>query len=627
MERRLAAIFAADVVGYSRLMEADEEGTLAHLKALRENLIDPRITLHNGRIVKLMGDGALVEFASVVDAVRCGMEIQAAVAEHNAQVQHSERFELRIGINLGDVIVDGDDIYGDGVNVAARIEEMADPGGICISGSAFDQIKQKVETGFEFLGEQQVKNLAEPVRVYKLVDAPGVPGRVTRKSRAHKLYQRVGILAAAVIVVAAGGYAVWPLLNATKQETVDFCKKKDELQLPDRPSIAVLPFENLGTEPDEMRLDDIVTESIITTLAKVPDLFVIARNSTATYKGKPIKIKDVAQEFGVRYVIEGSVQRDADRMRITVQLIDSRTGRHIWVERYDRKAETSFAVVDEISFKIMNALEVSLTKGEQARIRGRAAENLEAYQYFLQAMEQQLRLSPDSNANAIQLAKKSIELDPKFWGGWIALGYAASSRYWYGSADKDESLGLGAKYAEKALEVGGKSNPDAYLLMSFVENYRGNHQTSIELAQKAIDLSPNMADAWGQLGITLNSAGRPSEAIPVIEKAMRLSPYAATYILFQLAKAYRFTGLHEKAIVANKRLICRSPQTTYAHRDIALSYGALGMEKEAGDAVAELLKIQPGYSLRDYIKKGDSGVDAKTRKRNVEILRRAGLPD
>ena len=350
------------------------------------------------------------------------------------------------------------------------------------------------------------------------------------------------------------GYVVWRVQEAP-QEVVDFCQQKNKLEAPDRPSLAVLPFDNLSPDSSQLHLGDIVNEAIITTLAKVPDLFVIARNSTSIYKGKPVKVQDVAKELGVRYVMEGSVQQIDDRMRITAQLIDSETERHIWAERYDRKAKESFDVMDEISFKILNALEVNLTEGEQAQIRGQGTDNLEAYQLYMKAMKEQLRLSPEGNANALQLAKKATELDPDFWGGWTALGYASTSRYWFGSADKSKSLRLGMEYAQKVLEIGGESNPDAHLLLSFVDTWRGNHQESIELARKALALSPNMADAWGQLGLTLNAAGRPDEAIPVIQSAMRLSPYYATYLLLQLAKAYRYTGRHEEAVLANRELL------------------------------------------------------------------------
>lgn len=627
MERRLAAIFAADVVGYSRLMEIDEVGTLAALNNIHRDLIDPEIVQRAGRIVKLMGDGMLVEFSSVIDAVACAVTIQRAMAERNVALPEPTRIVFRIGINLGDVIVENEDIFGDGVNVAARLESMAEPGGICVSGAVFDQLKQKIDVGYEYLGELQVKNLAEPIRTYRVILAPRAVGVVSGKSVQRSPLLQFGGLSALIVVAVLAGYAIWPRFEMSNDDTTDFCQLKTRLALPDRPSIAVLPFDNFSSDSEQQHLGDVASQTIVTALAKVPDLFVIANNSTETYKGQAVTPQTVAKDLGVRYVLEGSVQQVADRMRMSAKLIDTSSGEHVWAERYDLEAEKSFEAMDQIAFSILTELEVNLTEGEQARMRSRATTNIEAYQLYIQSTKEQLRLSPEGNANAVALAKRATELDPNFWGGWVALGYASSTRYWYGEADKGEALQHGLDLAQKAFDVGGDDLPDAHLLVSFVENWRGNHEKSIELARKALLLSPNMADAWGQLGISLNSAGRPHEAIPVLENAMRLSPYYATYILLQLAKAQRHTGRHEDAILANRKLICRSPELTFAWRDAALSYGALGQENEAQKAIAALLKIQPDYSIRDYIDKGDSGIDPEVRSRNIEILRRAGLPD
>lgn len=625
LDRKLAAILYADVAGYSRLTGEDEDSTHRVLSDYLD-LISATIEAHQGKVVHYAGDAVLAKFDAIVNALSAAIEIQDELETRNEDVPADRKVQFRIGINLGDVIEDRGDIYGDGVNVAARLESLADPGGICISDAVRSAVGKKLNIDYEDMGECEIKNITEPVRVFRAIFAPQATGRIIGKKRPARYHWWVAGLAAGMVALIGGGYMIW-LSQGVPQEPADFCEQKNKFEQPDRPSVAVLPFDNLSPDTGQQYVGDIVSESIITTLAKVPDLFVIARNSTAVYKGRPVKIQDVAEELGVRYVIEGSVQQVDDRIRITAQLIDSETERHVWAERYDRTAGKSFEVMDEISFRILNALEVNLTEGEQARIRGQGTDNLEAYQLYMQAMKEQLRLNPEGNANAIELAMRATELDPDFWGGWTALGYASTSRYWFGAADKSESLRLGMEYARKAMEVGGESNPDAYLLLNFVETWRGNYEEAIEQARKALELSPNMADGWGQLGMSLNAAGRPDEAIPVIQKAMRLSPYYATYLLVQIAKSYRYTGRHEEAILANRELICRSPDSVVTHRDLALSYGALGQDEEARGSVAELLKIQPDYSLQDYIDEGDTGIDPVLHARNVEILRRAGLPN
>ena len=358
MERRLAAILATDVVGYSRLMNDDEEGTLARLKAHRNEAIDPTIGKHRGRIVKLMGDGALAEFASIVDAVRCAVDIQAAMSERNADVPEDRRIQLRIGVNLGDVIVEGDDIYGDGVNIAARLEGLAEPGGICVSGTVFDHVKGKVDLDFADLGERQVKNIPGSLRVYSV--APD-----TKEGTTHD--------------------AVAPLYQTAEPEAGPARKESGEavigidLSLPDTPSIAVLPFANMSADPEQEYFSDGITEDIITALSKISSLLVVARNSTFTYKGRAVDVTQVSREQGVRYVLEGSVRKARNRVRVTAQLVDATTGHHLWAERYDRDLEDIFAVQDEITREVVIALDVRLIAGEQARLWSSGTKNLEAW--------------------------------------------------------------------------------------------------------------------------------------------------------------------------------------------------------------------------------------------------------
>ncbi len=366
VERRLAAILVADVVGYSALIRADEEGTRAAVRQHNAETVEPQIAAHNGRIFKTVGDGLLAEFASVVDAVRCAVEIQNAIKDHNADVVAEKRVEFRIGVNLGDVIVEGDDLHGDGVNVAARLEGLAEPQGICISGSAFEQVRDKLELGFEDLGDQQVKNIDRPVRAYRVLSDPDDAGKIVTAPTKRATRWKVPALAAAlVVIIAAGGLAWWqpwaPDVEPASVERMAF-------PLPEKPSIAVLPFDNLSGDPEQDYFGDGIAENIITALSKIPDMFVIARNSSFTYKGKPVKVQQVAEELGVRYVLEGSVQRSGDQVRVTAQLIDAVTGHHLWAERYDRQLTDIFALQDDIAQNIVTALEVKLTAGEQARV-------------------------------------------------------------------------------------------------------------------------------------------------------------------------------------------------------------------------------------------------------------------
>ncbi len=408
VERRLAAILAADVVGYSRLMAADEEGTLARLKALRREFIDPRTSAHHGRIVKLMGDGALVEFASVVDAVRCAVDIQRGMAERNADTATEQQIAFRIGINLGDVIIDGDDIYGDGVNVAARLEGLADPGAVVISGTAFDQAKNKIDAGFEYLGEQQVENLPEPVRTYRVLLDPEAAGTIKGESR-RRLHWGWVAAASVVLVIAATGL-VMDLILSWEQRSAP---GDAALPLPDKPSIAVLPFDNLSADPEEEYFVDGLTDDLITDLSKVSGLFVIARNSVFTYKDQAVDIRKVAEQLGVRYVLEGSVRRAGGRVRINAQLIEGSTGRHVWADRYDREYAEIFTLQDEVIARIVEALEVELSETEQNQVARLPTENLEAYNSYLRAEDLIYRSDRASVAAALGLYEKALALRPE----------------------------------------------------------------------------------------------------------------------------------------------------------------------------------------------------------------------
>jgi adenylate cyclase len=521
IERRLAAILSADVVGYGRLMAEDESGTLERLKAHRRELIDPEIAAHHGRIVKLMGDGALVEFASVVDAVQCAAEIQRGMVKRNAAIAPEHRIDFRVGINLGDVIVEGDDIYGDGVNVAARLETLAEPGGICISDVVQRSVQGKVELGFDDLGEQRVKNIAEPVRAYRVRMDPGAAG-VTKAIKPRRVRWLVA-LAVGGVLLAAIGSAGWRFYLQPLLQERSFAEQT-ALPLPDKPSIAVLPFDNMSADPAQEYFSDGITESLITHLSQLSGLFVIARNTAFTYKDHPVNVPQVGRELGVRYVLEGSVQRADDRVRITAQLIDAATGFHVWADRYDRELKDVFALQDEVTETIVSALEIELTENDRQGLTQRYTNSLEAYDLFLRGLEQYWQFSVGSNQRARGFFEQAIALDPNF-----ALAYANLAMTYSGlgfnlaGIDDDALRGRALWLAQKAVEL-DDSLPQVHLILSNVYLQRREYARAMEAIERAIALDPNYADAYAMRGDILQSIGRPEDALASLDHAMRLNP-------------------------------------------------------------------------------------------------------
>ncbi len=582
MERRLAAIMATDVVGYSRLIRADEEGTLAALQALRADLIDPKIAEHHGRIVKLMGDGMLVEFASVVDAVHAAVETQQAVTDHNADVPVDKRIELRIGINLGDVVIDGDDIQGDGVNVAARLEGMAEPGGICVSGMVYEGVRDRMNFPFEDLGEQEVKNINRPVRVWRWL---------------------------------ADGSAVV------------FRQADEPLPLPDKPSIAVLPFTNMSDDAEQEYFSDGITDDIITALSKISNLLVIARTSTFTYKGQAVDVKQVSREQSVRYVLEGSVRKAGARVRVTAQLIDATTGLHLWAERYDRDLEDIFAIQDEIMREIVVALDVHLIAGEQARLWSSGTKNLEAWECV--RLSQDLRVTPENLREARRLCKRALDLDPSYATAWTMLGWGhlhevdvamrhASKR------SREAVLGSALDCANKALEL-DPSYADAYCLLAICHLSKGEHDQAIAMSVKAVELAPNHAEVLGVSAITQNKSGRPEWSLELIRKAMRLCPVCPSWYLWVLGTAYRLTCQIDSAIGAFEAAIKRDADYLAPLVGLASTLGEVGREEDAKTSVSEILRIDPDFSIKKYMD-GLSYGDPAESARFEEGLRKAGLP-
>jgi TolB-like protein/class 3 adenylate cyclase len=489
-KRKLTAIFSADVAGYSRLMGDDEAATVKTLASYRE-VMASLIKQHRGRVVDSPGDNVLAEFVSVVDAVQCAVAVQKELQTRNAELPESRRMEFRIGINLGDVIDEEERIYGDGVNIAARLEALAEPGGICISKTAFDQIETKLPLGYEFLGEQDVKNIAKPVGAYRvLMDAEAVGkvvGEVTAKT---KQLRGVAIGAVAVLIIVAGALAIWNFYLRPDVEPASV--EKMAFSLPDEPSIAVLPFTNMSGDPQQDYLSDGLTGEIITSLSMVPRLFVIARNSTFTYKGKAVKVQQVAEELGVRYVLEGSVQKSGEKIRISAQLIDALTGRHLWAERYDRDLIDLFALQDEIIMKIMSAIQVKLTVGERARLGEKGTDNMEAYIKVLQASEYFYRRTKEGNIQTRKLAEEAIALDPEYPMAYYFLGGTRLSDPFLGlSKSRRKSLQEAARLYQKTLAI-DESHPRANGVLALVYGMQRQHEKSLAQAERAVTLNPNI---------------------------------------------------------------------------------------------------------------------------------------
>jgi len=628
VKRKLTAIFSADAKEYSRLMSQDEEATVKTLKQHRET-VSGLILDNRGRVVDAPGDNILAEFGSVVDAVKCAVEIQQALKTKNAGLPEDRRMHFRIGVNLGDVIEEEDRIYGDGVNIAARLEGLAEGGGIYISGTAFDQVKNKLSVGYQYVGKQTVKNIPDPVRAYKVLMEPEAAGKVIGEEEPKPTKWGWKTVAAGVLalVVLVGGL-VWNFyLRAPRIETASV--EKMAYPLPDKPSIAVLPFVNLSEDPKQEYFTDGMTDDLITDLSKISGLFVIARNSAFTYKGKPVKIRRVAEELGVRYVLEGSVRKADNRVRINAQLIDATTGGHLWAERYDGSLGDIFALQDRIREKIVAAIAVKMTAGEQEQIARRYTKTVAAYDAFLQGRAHYVRRTPEDFAKAVHYYEKAIELDPNYGRAYAALAltyWESQHHFWNQSLDVSW---YGARFrAEKYLQTAMK-NPTAlsHQVASKLHVDQHEHEEAIAEAQRAIALDPNDSDSYLAMAYALIHAGRPEEALDFVEKAMRLDPYYPAYYLFVLGLAHFALEQFEQAATLFERALKRNPIDYVPLIHLAAAYGHLDREQEAAAAVEELNKVQPGITLgfmsAPFMWKYRERVD---NDRLLDGLRKAGLP-
>jgi adenylate cyclase len=580
VQRRLAAILAADVVGYSRLMGEDETGTLSALKGLRAELIDPTIAEYNGRIVKLMGDGALVEFGSAVDAVECAINIQRATSRHNTEIPIDEAITFRIGVNVGDVIIDGDDIYGDGVNVAARLEGLADPGGICISGMVFDYVKGKLDAGFEDLGQQQVKNIAEPVRAYRV--AP---------------------------------------ISVTHEATTD-------LPLPEKPSLAVLPFDNLSDSHEDEYFSDGIAEDLTTALSRFGWLFIVARNSAFTYKGRAVDVKQVGRELGVHYVLEGSVRRAGQRVRINVQLIDTKNDRHVWAERFDREMEDVFALQDDIVARIAATVGPEITLAEMERARGKRPETFDTWDHYLQATAAFHRNTKEGLEAAVSHLEKAITADANFANAFalLAICYTQMGLVGWMRPVRD-AYAKAREYADKAVRL-GPSSAEANYALALVLAVTGQAQKAISVARRATELNPNFAQGHDILGLALVFCGDTDGALAACRNAERANPRdrRGSWLYDILGWISFFEGEYEKAIELSEKQLRQELNLLGAYVTLVCAHVQLGHKQEARQYIEELLEHVPRYSLR-ALRKNPMFVDPAFAEKIIDSMAMAGLPE
>jgi adenylate cyclase len=633
VERKLTAILCADVHGYSRLMGEDEEATLVTLTAHRK-IIDRLIEQHHGRFVNSAGDSVLAEFASVVQAVNCAVDIQTALKAENAKLPSERRMEFRIGVNLGDVMVEGDQIYGDGINVAARLESLADPGGICISGTVHEQVRDKLALGYEDNGEQTVKNITRPVHLWRVLLNGTMPHRETR--RIPRRYWRDGVLSLSGLAIIIGTIALVQhvLLKPPQTSASIPPAQSPALPLPDKPSIAVLPFANLSGDPQQQYFSDGITDDLVTDLSRVPGLFVIDRGSTFAYKGKPAKVQQVGRELGVKYVLEGSVRKTADRVRINVQLVDASTGNQVWTQRYDRQLHDIFALQDEIVQSLVATLNLQLTVLQRGWFLPQRTKNLEAYDYFLRGFESLLSPTPDGLAKGRKMFEKSVELDPGYADAYEALAVS----YFLGAIwqfDTDPGvLDRAAESVEKAIAL-DDSEADAYAVRGWIEGIKGQHDRAVADGKRAVSLDPNSAYGWLALA-DINDAecvfpagimppdwgtSKPEEVLAYAQKAIRLDPRHPDKYSMPEGVAYNGMGRYAEAVDALKTSDQNNP---WVHVNLVYAYSELGRERDARAEAAEVLRISPRFSLEE-MERMPANWHGPLGQRYLSDLRKAGL--
>ncbi|MEE4263826.1 MAG: adenylate/guanylate cyclase domain-containing protein [Desulfobacteraceae bacterium] len=577
--RKLRAILSADVKGYSILMADDEVATIQTLKEYRK-IMSSCIQKRGGRVVDAVGDNLLAEFSSAVDAVECAVEVQKKLKKENARFAEERRLQFRIGVNIGDVVQDEERVYGSGINVAARIERFADPGGICISRNTYDQVKDKIDSGYEYLGEHEVKNIQEPVRVYKVI----------LDSDVHV-----------------------PLVE-------------EQLELPDKPSIAVLPFTNMSANPSQEYFSDGLTEQIISGLCKISNLFVISRNSSFAYKGKSFSVRQIAQELGVKYILEGSVQKTKDRVRITAQLIDAITDYHIWSESYDRSLSDIFALQDEITLKLINAMQIKLTHGEQACLWDGMTKNIQAFDKIMRGVECFFRWNRDDNMRARHFFEQALKLDGSSALIFSFIGFTHINDIVFSWSDSPlESFVEAENNAQKAISL-NDSLDIPHLLMAHIHLLKKEYDEAVFEAERAVALNPNGADALCILGFFTSLAGEPQKATVLLKKAFRLNPVPPPYYYTYLGDVHRITGQYEKAIELLNKSIMLESESLFPHLILTACYISMNEFEKAQKTTKKILEIDSKFSLEYHKNIVPHKIQAELDK-YIEALRRAGLPE
>ena len=618
--RKLCAILSADVKGYSRLMGEDEVATIKTLQNY-QGAIAGIVQEHRGRVVDSPGDNILAEFASIVDAVDCAVVIQRELKVRNAELPENRRMEYRIGVNLGDVIEEEGRLYGDGVNITARIENLAEGGGICISGTAYDQVGKKLPLLYEYLGQHKVKNIDKPVRVYRIIpetESHGtmIGGRQTR--------QRLGIFLGLALLCLSAAIAVWWHFpwrwNSPVRKAIPI--EKAPHILAGKASIVVLPFQNLSGDPEQEYFSDGITNDLITDLSRFRDLFVIASNTAFTYKGKAVRIKDLGRELGVRYVLEGSVQRVGERVRVNAQLIEAQTEHHLWAERYNRKLKDLLAVQDEIIKTIVVKLAIKIGETERTRALKKETGSLEAYDYKLRGMEFLLRRERAPNRQARRMFEKAIELDPRYASAYLGLSRTYLQEFYYGWTEfPDQVLQKAHDLAQKALSI-DNSLAGAHAVLGEVYNRRQQDVLAVGELNRAIELNPNDTDSYSLLGMVMLYQGRADEAAHLLETSMRFDPHTTPGTSMNLGLAYYLKGSYEEAINLLQRGVARRADFVGTHIALAAAYAQAGRLEEASQEAATVLRLYPFFELDSY-----GTVFRRTEDRDAIIagLRKAGL--
>jgi adenylate cyclase len=616
-------------------MEADEAGTIKRQKAHLTELVKPTIAQHNGNLVKLMGDGMLVEFSSVVDAVQCAVTLQRAMVEREASISEDRKICYRIGINLGDIFFEENDIFGDGVNIAARLEQIAEPGGICVSGTAFDHLKSNIEVGYEFLGELNLKNIQQAVRAYRiLIDEKSV-GEIIANSKGRTGTRNWAIIVVAFMLAAIGlGIWWWGYQSDSTVHEIRASNNGSDNKTNNLPgitqtklnelSIAVLPFDNLSGDPEQEYFSDGMTEDLITDLSQVSSLFVLARNTMFTYKGKAVNVQQVARELGVRYVLEGSVRKSGDRVRINAQLIDAQTGGHIWANRYDRNLTDVFALQDDVVQKIVSALKITLKPAEKERLAASAQAHPKAYDLLLRGLEKLRRFTRETNLEAQAFFEQAVVLDPSFVRAHadLALTHALKAeQHW--TNDPANSSQHALEIANHALTL-DNTNAQVYFALSVIYRSLGRSDDAVLVSKRTVELEPNYADGYATLAISLNYAGYPSEGLKAIKRATKLNPRKPFFYLWTEGQSNYLLGRYEEAAKLFEQVTAANPEFTAGHKMLAATYSETGRIQDAEWAAAELLTIAPEFNLSSEAAR-ISYKDTAVLQRYIEGLRAAGL--